>query len=54
MGGVKKIKRTCLSNETGSSFSTCKMADGAVSNCVGDGDKQQSNADIENLTQYVS
>ena len=29
------------------------MADGVVSNSVGDGDKQQSNADIENLTQYV-
>ena len=23
-------------------------------NCVGDGDKQQSNADVENLTQYVN
>ena len=31
-----------------------KMADGARSNCVGDGEKVQSNADIENLTQYVS
>jgi len=30
-----------------------KMADGALSNCVGDGDKQQSNADMENITQYV-
>ena len=32
----------------------CKMADGQLSNCVGDGDKQQSSADIENLTQYVN
>ena len=30
------------------------MADAAVPNCVGDGDKQQSNADVENLTQYVN
>ena len=31
-----------------------KMADSQIPNCVGDGDKQQPNADIENLTQYVN
>jgi len=35
------------------SLRTVKMADGAVSNSVGDGETQ-TNADIENLTQYVN